>query len=209
VQLNAGSLAGAINGTIEIDGQNVTITNGSGTVPGGPSVAVNYDPDLSGTYAGVLEITVADGGAVIGENTIVFGFESNPTEITGRTSGSLTYVGDFQAFGHFDGAPQTEYAGAMTLVANFSGSGTVSGSLSGQVNGAVDVNMNINSTPISGNEFSPTLSCTTCGTTNDGQIIGNFYGPNADEVGGVMTFDFTVSGDPFIGSGSFVLTDPS
>lgn len=212
VLLDSGALSGALNGTIQVAGEQVTITNGSGTTTGGDTVAVIYEDSRSGTYSGALEILVVDsGGGVVGENVFVFGFETDPTNIALRNAGSLTYTGGFQGNGQLDGTA-TEYEGTITLTANFTGSGNVSGSLDGTLGGATDVDMSMPAAGISGNGFGGNLNCAlgcTNGGAAGGSIDGVFYGPDAEEVGGILTFDFSAGAEDYIGAGTFVLTNPT
>lgn len=212
VRLDSGALSGALNGTIQVAGEQVTITNGAGMTSGGDTVAVTYDAGRSGTYAGALEVRVEGAGsALASENVFVFGFETDPVNIALRNSGSLTYTGGFEGNGVL-GATETAYNGTITLTADFTGSGSVSGSLDGVLGGATDVDMSMPSAGISGNGFGGDLNCT-MGCTNDGgaegTINGVFYGPDAEEVGGILVFDFEVGADSFIGAGNFVLTNPT
>jgi hypothetical protein len=61
---------------------------------------------------------------------------------------------------------------------------------------------------ISGNGFSGDLTCTSGCSGNASSLSAGFFGPDADEVAGVLGLGFTVDGDDFDGAGSFVLTDP-
>lgn len=214
ITLDAGFLEAAPadrSGSLQIGTETVSITNGSGVLSTGEAVIVTFEEDRAGTYAGALEVSIAGatGTAVNGENAFVFGFETDPDVIADRTSGSFEYTGGFQAFGSLDDADDTstEYEGEMTVVVSFEGNGTADVTLDGQLNGTTSADLG-GTLDISENGFSGALSCT-AGCTGDGSSIdAGFFGPDADEVAGVVGVDFTAGGASFDGVGSFVLTDP-
>lgn len=215
ITLDAGFLAAAPadrTGTVEIGGEMVSITNGEGTLSSGEAVIVTFEADRAGTYAGAVEVSIAGatGSAINGENAFVFGFETDPDTIADRTSGSLEYVGGFQAFGSLDDADNTstEYEGEMTVVVDFTGSGSADVTLDGQLNGTTDADLG-GTLDISGNGFSGALSCTSGCTGTGSSVSAGFFGPDADEVAGVLGADFTAGGATFDGVGSFILTDPT
>lgn len=208
VQLDAGALSGALNGQVQVAGETVTISNGSGTTMGGDNVVAIYEAGRSGDHAGALEVVVFDPfGALISENTFVFGIPTEDSVLGARTTGSLTYAGGFQANGILGSTNDIEYEGTMTLTANFA-SDQVSGSLDGTLNGSTNVDMNLGTGSFTTNSFSGSLSCSS-GCSGSGAYDGAFYGPDVQEVGGVLTFDFTASGDAYIGAGTFILDNPS
>lgn len=213
-RLDAGfvdATAATRSGTLEINGETVAITNGAGTLSTGEPVTVTFEPNRAGTYAGVVEVTIAGLGADVlrGETVFAFGFETDPDTIAARTSGTLTYRGDFQAFGSLNGADDTasEYEGEITLLADFTGSGSVDVDLDGRLNGATDAALT-GTIAIEGNGFAGTLSCGVGCTNNGSAISAGFFGPDADEVAGVVGVDINAGDDTFAGVGSFVLTDP-
>ncbi len=213
------------SGTVQIFGQTVTITNGVGTLANGQTVNINFDPSRSGTYAGAVE-AVSYGSAQPGilspqdgETHAVFGFETNPTTIAGfdAVTGNVTYQGGFQASGlvRDNGGAQigandgTEMEGTVEITANFL-SDTASGTLDGTYNtGAsdIDVDLTMTNAAITGNGFAGTLTCTgpCSGTSN---LDATFYGPNADELGGVLALDVTQdsNGEQYDGVGTFIIT---
>ena len=213
VQLNSGfvnATAAARSGTVQIAGETVAITNGTGTLSSGETLAITFEPDRSGTYAGALEISIAgaSGTAINGENAFVFGFETDPDSISNRTSGQLEYTGGFQAFGSLNNADNTgtEYEGEMTILVDFAGAGTADVTMDGQLNGTTAADLT-GTVDIVGNGFAGGLTCAAGCTNNGSAISGGFFGPDADEVAGVVGVDIQVGGDEFDGVGSFVLTD--
>jgi hypothetical protein len=212
ITLDAGFFNGSIpnnpdlDGTIQIFDQTVTITNGVGRLtPGGEEVRATYEPNRSGTYAGALDITVSSAamGTINGEGAYVFGFETNPATISGFTRGSVIYNGSFQAIGSVTGSSDinSEFEGGITVTVNF---GTDRANV--LMNGAGGVTADLTGTniPLTGNGFVGQLSCApSCGS--DSEIDATFYGPNADELGGVLSIDINVAGTDFDGVGTFVI----
>lgn len=212
VQIDSGTLDGAFNGEISVNGERITISDSLGVTSDGNNVQVFYEPMDSGIYAGAVDVLISDGtsGAQISENAFVFGFETSPDAIAGRTTGTLTYVGGYQASGSL-GGEFSEFDGTMTLTADFDGAGSVAGELSGEVSGGGRIEMSFGSLDISGSGFSGDIACDSgCSGVSAGEIAGAFYGPDAEEVGGVLAFEFEddTSSDDFAGAGTFVLTDP-
>ncbi|MDX8348832.1 hypothetical protein SLH49_12660 [Cognatiyoonia sp. IB215446] len=211
ITLDAGFFNGGtanIDGRIEIFGQSVDITNGAGTLPTGENVVVVFEPDRAGTYAAALEVQVSAGtGSIDGEQAYVFGFETNPSQIAARTSGTATYSGDFLAFGSLNGSSntQTDYEGQITVVVDFTGSGNADVDLDGRLNGATDVDLSADNLAISENGFDGSLSCDTGCSGGGSSIDATFYGPNAVELGGVLDIDVNVGADSFDGVGTFVI----
>lgn len=215
ITLGAGFLAAAPadrTGTVQIGNETVSIANGAGALSSGEAVIVTFEPDRAGTYAGAVEVSIAGatGSAINGENAFVFGFETDPDVIADRTSGLFEYVGGFQAFGSLDDADDTstEYEGEMTVVVDFAGSGSADVTLDGQLDGTTDADLG-GTLAISENGFSGALSCTSGCTGTGSSVNAGFFGPDADEVAGVLGADFTAGGATFDGVGSFILTDPT
>lgn len=215
VTLDAGFLTAAPaerSGTIQIGDETVTITNGSGTLSTGEPVVVTFEQDRAGTYAGALEVSIAGASAsdVTGENVFVFGFETDPDLIEARTSGSLEYTGGFQAFGSLNDAADTstEYEGEITILVDFTGAGTADVVLDGVLDGATQADLD-GSFNLSEGGFSGDLNCTAGCIDGQSGIAAGFYGPDADEVAGVIGIGISASGDNFDGVGSFILSDPT
>ncbi|KQI73214.1 hypothetical protein AN191_04845 [Loktanella sp. 5RATIMAR09] len=203
-----------LNGTITIFGEPdpITITNSTGTLSSGQEVVLTYEPNRSGTWAAAIEASADSfNRADAMQSAYVFGFETNPTTVATGVTGTSTYTGVFQAQGSLNGAnnTDTEFAGGMGVVVNFAGTGTASVDLlDAQINGVgteVDMDGQFN---LAGNGFNGGLGCASSGCSGTGQIDATFYGPNADELGGVLTFDVAVSGQgTFDGVGTFILED--
>ncbi|HEV8035130.1 transferrin-binding protein-like solute binding protein [Yoonia sp.] len=197
----------SLNGTITIFGQTVEITNGTGNLTPDEEVVLTYEPNRTGTYAAAIEVSVSSMDGINGEAAYVFGFETDPATIAARPGGTVTYTGDFQSFGSLGGAPnsETEYAGGMTVGVDFTGTGNATVALDGQVNGTQDVDMG-GTIGLAGNGFAGGLTCVTGCSGTASQIDATFYGPNADELGGVLAIDITVTGvGAYDGVGTFIL----
>jgi len=210
VTLDAGFLDAVTtgrSGTVQIRDETVTITNGVGTLSTGETVIATFEPDRAGTYAGALDVSVV--GTSSGENAFVFGFETDPDIIADRQTGTLEYVGGFQAFGFLNGVDNrsVEYEGDITIAVDFSGVGSADVTLNGQLDGRTEADLS-GALAIAGNGFSGDLACTSGCTGGVSSIDAGFFGPDADEVAGVLGLGFTADGDEFDGAGSFVLTDP-
>ncbi len=211
IRIDAGSLiagagATALSGEVEIGGETIIITDGAGVTSDGREVQLIYDPSASGTYAGALDIAIFEASEIVQESALVFGFETDPDVIAARTTGTLTYDGEFFASGDL-GGDLAIFEGDMTLVADFSGAGTVSGEFAGELQGFDRITLDIDPSAITGNDFSGTTACRAL-CTGGGEISGTFYGPDAEEVGGVLIFDLQAATDTYLGAGTFVLTDP-
>lgn len=213
ITVDSGFFNGAttdLDGTIQIFGETVTITNGVGALATGEDVRLTYEPNRSGTYAAAVDATVsnATGGTLNGESAYVFGFETNPDAIAARTTGSLTYTGDFQATLSADQAnTQTEYEGGITVVVDFVGD-DADFTLDGVLAGATDVDLTATGLDIAGNGIAGGLNCTLgcSGGAGSSDVDATFYGPDADELGGVLTVDIEVDGNDFDGVGTFIIS---
>ncbi|WP_394177753.1 transferrin-binding protein-like solute binding protein [Yoonia maritima] len=195
ITLDEGFLTGsALNGSLEISGETVAITDGSGKL-GDQDVTLIFEPERSGKYAGAVEIVVFDGGELTGETHYVFGTETNAGNLP---SGSATYTGGFQALGQIGGG-DANYEGGATFVADFNGN--VDGTLDGMLNGETPVELSLDAAPVSGNGFSGELICSAGCTTSSSTVDATFYGPSAEELGGVLALQF----DEFEGVGTFII----
>lgn len=140
----------------------------------------------------------------------MFGFETDPTNIDAR-SGSLIYSGEFIAQGSIDNSldTSTEFEGPITVTVDFAGVGSANVLIEGSLNNVSDADLT-GDLDLSGNGFSGGISCTSgCDNLGASQIDATFYGPNADELGGVIAVNITVDGAVYNGAGGFVIADPS
>lgn len=210
ITVDAGFFDGTLNGTIEIFGETVTITDGAGSLTTGEEVRLTYETNRAGVYAAPIEATVSSSSAsdLNGEVAFVVGTETAASVISAKTTGTVTYTGDFQATGSVDGAnSQTEYEGGMTVLVDFAGN-DADFALDGTFDGTTDVDME-GTGDISGNEISGTLNCDTdtdCVDAGSSAVDATFYGPDAEELGGVLAIDIEVGGSDYDGVGSFVIT---
>ncbi len=195
---------GPLDGTIEIFGQNVTITDGSGNLTNGEQVVLTYEPNRSGQYVAAIEVSVGSTTGINGEGAYLIGFETSPSIIDDR-SGSVTYNGGFQATGSLDGVnTQTEYEGGISVEVNFS-SNDADFTLTGNFDGSSPVNLDGNGLPILGNGIAGGLNCTSGCSGTGSAVDATFYGPNAQELGGVLSIDISVGGDAYDGVGTFII----
>ena len=207
ITLDAGFFSGARHGTVTIFGEQVTITDGAGTLPStGQDVNLFFDSSRSGTYAATLQVATygaSQPDAIDGEIGYVFGFETNPAEINAVT-GALEYTGEFLAGGLLNGTTEAEYEGAVTFIADFDDN-DVTGRLVGQIDSATSVNLDLSNGALAGNGFTGGLTCDAGCNGSAGNVVGTFYGPSAAELGGTLALDF----ENFVGAGTFILTDPT
>lgn len=198
-----------LDGTITIFGNSapITITNGQGVLASGETVTLTYEPNRTGAYAAAIEASVGSMDGINGEAAYVFGFETDPATIAARPGGTSTYVGDFQVAGRVAGAnTETEYEGQITVDVNFVDD-DADFTLLGNFDGSSVVNMSGNGLDIFDNSIAGRLDCTTgCDGPGSSAVDATFYGPNADELGGVLAIDITVTGvGAYDGVGTFIL----
>ena len=137
--------------------------------------------------AGLLEFI--NSASVSSSGHIVFGFDTNPTTIAAET-GTATYTGTIRANG-YQGNNVSSASGNVTLNADFTGD-TVSGNFNlSTLNGMTGAeSYTMNTGDISGNGFDGTISVV--GSLQSGQTLqsatydGNFYGADAEAVGGTI-----------------------
>ncbi len=195
-----------LNGTITIFGEPVTITNGVGNLTTNEEVVLTYEPNRTGTYVAAIEVSVGSIDGINGEVAYVFGFETNPNTIA-QTGGTTTYVRDFQVAGRVaDANTETEYEGQISVEVNFVDD-DADFTLLGNFDGSSVVNMSGNGLDIVDNSIAGRLDCTTgCVGPGSSAVDATFYGPNADELGGVLAIDITVTGvGEYDGVGTFIL----
>jgi len=128
----------------------------------------------------------------------VIGFETAPGS-DALTTGSATYQGDVEGFSNVGDLSESDLDGGFTLNASFADSqidGRVILSPFDTAFGRGTADFDLAPTDITGNGFAGGLTVTACSfevCTGDAEIAGAFFGPNADEVGGVITFDLDVT----------------
>jgi hypothetical protein len=188
----------ALDATIEMFGETVTITNGSGTLSSGNTVTLTYEPTRTGDYAGAVSIANhTSGGVYAGETAYVFGFETDPADML--TSGTAEYSGGFLAHG-LAGGSEAEYEGEITINVNFAGG--VSGTLDGVLDGSTNLDLNLSGGALSGTSITADLDCAVGCSSSTSTLDATFYGPNGEELGGVLAIDTNV----FEGAGTFIIT---
>lgn len=215
ITLDAGFISAGLDSTLQdgsvyVFGEMVTITNGRGDLETGEEVRITYDPNRSETYAGILDITISSNSDINGEAAYVFGFETDPANIDAR-SGSLIYSGAFLAQGSIDNSldTSTEFEGPITVTVDFEGVGSAGVLIEGRLNNASDADLTGN-LALDGNGFSGDIFCASdCDNPGASEIDATFYGPDADELGGVIAVNITVDGAVYHGAGGFVIADPS
>ncbi|WP_342078165.1 transferrin-binding protein-like solute binding protein [Yoonia sp. SS1-5] len=217
---------------VEIFGEPVTITNGEGTLSNGQTVRINFDPTAAGTYAGAISL-ISYGSqqpgpppfANDGEEHFVFGFETNPDTIEDFRGirGTAVYAGSFSASGivyddvdNIVGDLGTEMTGTVTFDVGFD-TGTVGGTLEGTyTTGTTPVDVSLildeNITDLNNTGFAGILECGTAPNCSSiSTVEGDFFGPNAEELGGVVSLNVIndVGGADlnYTGAGSFIVTE--
>ena len=207
VTLDAGFFStDQLNGSITIFGEVVQITNGQGTLANTNTVNVVYEPERSGDYVAAFEAVALDGNNYVGEEGYIVGFETRPSAVAAQTGGSVVYTGDFVANG-LAARSEAEYEGGVVFTVNFNDN-TVAGTFDGGLNGGAgsggsDVDLAMGATSFSGNNnFNGSLTCADGCDGSAGTVDAAFYGPAADEIGGVIAVDF----DGFEGAGTFIIS---
>ncbi len=108
----------------------------------------------------------------------MFFVDGNRTSLSGLPSSFATYTGAVKTMNQ-----NIEFgAGTINLNVDFAG-GQVAGTLSGVLPGNPGASMSIDPTNLSGTSFGSTLSSADV-TINSSSIDGQFFGSNADQVGG-------------------------
>lgn len=205
ISVDSGFFSGNLDGTMEILGETVTIVDGVGELTTGEEVRLTYETNRAGTYAAAIDATVSSMNGINGETAFVVGAETRASTISARTTGTLTYVGDFQATGSVGGVnTQTEYEGGITVVVDFA-SDDADFTLDGVLDGSTDVDLEGTGLDISGNGISGDLDCDLGCSGSASEVDATFYGPDANELGGVLIIDVTANGDTYEGVGNFVI----
>ena len=215
IQLDAGYLT-AISGTVELFGQSVSITNGRGTL-NGQEVRVEIDASSVGAFAVPVSVfsygpNLASPANPSGEAAFVVGQETAGSYLSAQPNGSVNYSGGFAVQGvlQIGGCQElAELEGDITVNVSFGGADTATATLDGAYDpasgGPRSVELGITNAPISENGFGGTLSCISGCSTNGSTIDATFYGPEAEEVGGVLAIDITRGGEVYEGAGTFVI----
>ncbi len=165
----------------------------------------------------VSAFRVTDNGLIFGLNGdeitnafSVTGFETDPNVIAMNT-GAVTYTGGVDGLNDNNGGGF--FDGTFILNASFADS-TVDGAFAltsfDTAFGEGSVDLDLAPTSITGNGFAGDLTVGDCSfdaCTSASEIGGVFYGPNAEEVGGIMSVDITVTdggvSDQVNGTGAF------
>ncbi len=208
-------------------GETVMISGGEGTLTNGQTVRLFYDPSAAGSYVGAAQLaayaaleTTPPANPINAEAHYLFGFLSDPDVINARISGAVRYSGDIVATGFVttNGVASadltgTELDGAINLTVNFDDD-WVTGDLSATYTAdtqIVPIDLSLPHTAFSGNTFAGAFECaTTGGCASATEMNAGFFGPSADEVGGVLQIetvhDIGEDRYQFSGAGSFVIT---
>ncbi|SIT77537.1 hypothetical protein SAMN05421665_0592 [Yoonia rosea] len=196
---------GPLDGTIEILGETRSFTNGTGTLSTGEVINVIYEPNRTGNHVAAIEVAVSDQNGISGAAAYLIGFETNPDTIA-QTGGTTTYVGNFQVTGEVSGTnTESEYDGGITVDVNFLDN-DADFTLLGNFNGSQVMNMEGNGLDLTGNSISGELMCTSGCSNGQSLVDATFYGPNAEELGGVLAIGVFVAGQGvYDGVGTFIL----
>lgn len=190
--------------TITLDGETLTFVDevaeradGTFLTQSDPSDS----PSLNHAILYELFASPEDGGPEdeLTQANFVTGFETSP-DAAALTTGTVFYEGEFDGGGN-SGSQGNEFEGDFILVADF-GTSTISGDVTltsfDTAFGRSTVEFDLAQTAITGNGFAGDLTLTSCsiGTcTSDAEIGGVFYGPNAEEVAGLIFVDVTATND--------------
>jgi len=161
------------------------------------------------------------------EGAFIVGLETDPDDLL--TEGTATYAVDFEGYGVLDidngttivnevflegvGIVEVDFA-AATVGATLDG-GVVADELDGELDGEtgpsdddfIDFTGTLEPVAISGNSFSGDLAVACSGgatCTSDSVIGGAFFGPNAEEVAGLVAVDIVVEDPTLAGTTRFV-----
>ena len=138
----------------------------------------------------------------------------NRTEVADLPAGTASYEGRMFAFGNPsddpDPAVQDYIRGSLALTADFANSDVTGRMYSFEVReglggnyGAVAGELAISNGAISGNEFTADLAGSVEPGSFDGDMSGQFFGPAAAEVGGIMSGEYTETGETAVLHGFF------
>ncbi len=223
---------------LSLDDRLIAIDLGTNVFPGALGLVdlsedeflrIETDSSTRGTFSAVPNlynisrtdnVRLRDGFFVLGYNTALGDI--------GEMGGSANYNGEFEGYGARldddntvveDGQP---VRGEITFAVDFE-DGTLDGDITGEIVSTfadlanLPISGSISETTINGNSFETTIPVIDCGElvcTSDSTIGGGFYGPDADEVSGIIAVDVTgTNGDTgtterFIAAAGFVTEDP-
>ena len=206
---------------LTIDGVPFEITDGAGPVGNGQTLRTYVN--TSGAHSGTISVfTYVHGdtsgvtGAFDTEAYHAFGFETAPETVADRT-GKARFYGTYFGFGQIldaDGALQVqevENNGNLAFLTNFS-TGTISGAMAGTIEGPTprDYEAIIKPTTRVGNGFGSNivLVCEPGASCSSNSLIGGaFYGPDSNELSGIIGFDETITDaggtSRYVGAGGF------
>lgn len=190
--------------------------------PGGASTSNALD----GTDESYLQVWEYDSTTDDGKNLLgyaVVGAETKPATLSGHANATYKGTAHADTFLVADAYERTGVKGDLTLTANFT-EGKVTGqidNIEGRVRGAEtgyvwsdwvalgpDSNVEMTKANISSNGFAGGKLVAhdpsgELGSLGGSTYSGRFYGPDADQVGGVMTIKGTAGEDKFVGRGYF------
>jgi len=217
------------NLTLSLDGEVLTFVNGRAALDSGQSVwgFLNFKLDRPTTYSATggfysyeKYLEASESTVLETEGYFAIGFQTDPNEIL-EMSGPVEYLGEYHGFGQLldvenrllDDEIQTN--GLISITVDFDRS-----SVSGFLNGVFDpydaadpYQMFFVDAALDGNSFAaaPDMVCAPgAACTSATNLGGSFFGPEADEISGVIGFDETTEiGDAttrFIGAAGFTTT---
>ncbi len=158
-----------------------------------------------------LESSPVDGGLNT-EGNFVIGFRT-PDSALDSFTGTASYEGDFSGFGHVllkgstpEGFNEDSVSGNIVFDVAFGNAPTISGSLTGR--GGFDFTGDIAEVPINNGAFESTVALD-CGAnicSGSPEIGGAFYGPDGEEIAGLITIEVDASGPSANGDDGLTFT---
>lgn len=212
--MTAGDLANSLNDiTLTLDGEALAFVGGFAPTSSGQSdwqSYVNSVGAVSGSGA-IYSYNYGPSAVLTGEFDseafFVFGYETDPDEITALVGQMLNYDGSFEGYGQVvdpaNGSvlsSEEYFSGTLALTADFTG-GTVTGDLDGSFDYDGTLFAASFTAPIEGNGYLGDLNsmtCTNAACVSDSQVGGAFFGSDALETSGVLGMNVRV--DPNAGS---------
>lgn len=212
--MTAGDIANDLDDiTLTLDGETLAFVAGVAPTSSGQADWQSYINSL-GAVSGSGAIYSYNNGPSAGltgefdsEAFFVFGFETDPDEITALVGQILNYDGAFEGYGQVvDPAngnvldSEQYFSGTLALTADFTG-GTVTGDLDGSFDYDGTVFATSFTAPIEGNGYLgslDTMTCTDAVCISNSNVGGAFFGTDALETSGVLGMDVRV--DPNVGS---------
>ena len=199
--LTAGDLANSIDDiTLTLDGEALAFVAGVAPTSNGQSDWQSYVNSLGQVSGSGAVYSYNYGPSAVLSNEFdseaffVFGYETDPDEITALVGQMLNYNGSFEGFGQVidpanGGVLSSEeyFSGTLALTADFTG-GTVTGDLDGSFDYDGTPFTTSFTAPIEGNGYLGTLdtmTCTNAVCVSNSQIGGAFFGSDALETSGL------------------------